>query len=66
MFHDGIHAKHSTWKSAWYWIATIDVGLGTFHFSTRVVGIFNVGLNNTDDDVSPYVQVTACKSVLPA
>lgn len=44
----------------------VNVGLGTFHFSIRVVGIFNIGLHHTNDDVCPYVQVAACKSVWPA
>jgi hypothetical protein len=44
----------------------VNIGFREFLFSTRVVGIFNIGLQNTNDDVCPYVQVTACKSVLPA
>ena len=44
----------------------VNVGFGTFHFSTRVVGIFNMGMHHTNDDVCPYVHVTACKSVWPA
>lgn len=42
----------------------LNMGLGTFHFSTRVVGIFNTGLHYANDDVCPYVVVTACKSYL--
>lgn len=44
----------------------VNVGLGTFNFSTRVVGIFNIELHHTNDYVCPNVQVTACKSVWPA
>jgi hypothetical protein len=62
MFHYGVHAKYRTRKSAKYWILLVNVG-GTFHFSTRVVGIFNIVLHRANDDVCPYVQVTACKSV---
>jgi hypothetical protein len=53
MFQDGVHAKYRTRKVLNTDSLLVNVGRGTFHFSTRVVGIFNIGLHHTNDDVCP-------------